>query len=271
MGIARAQYKLADLYHLGLGVPANLGEALRWLRISADQGYIPAQMGLGILFLRGEGAIPPDDVESFKWFQRAALQASARGQNALGNMYFDGRGVERNDHEAVRWYRLAAEQGNPLAQNSLGYAYQEGLGVDRDDKLAAHWYRRAMQQDLPEARKSMVLQYLRGRATPEPSESILELFEKVEQEGDPQAVAAIAAAVSLAGRYGMPRDVETAMRVARGAHLKSRDIALWFDDLYLRETEQADRLLRNLEVALDSGEASVVAFLKEFDEAVPNR
>ena len=38
--------------------------------------------------------------------------------------------------EAVRWYRLAAQQGHPAGQANLGFMYFQGRGVARDDVRA---------------------------------------------------------------------------------------------------------------------------------------
>lgn len=241
------------------------------LRELGEDGDMNAQVLLGNIFFYGEGAIARDEVEAFKWYLRAAKQGSALGQYAVGNAFFDGLVVEQDFAESVRWYRLAAEQGDPWAQTSLGYAYQEALGVPRNDAEAERWYRTALAQGNLGGRRLLLLQYLRGRAKPQSGESVLELFEKMEQETDPEMLALIATSVTLAGRSGMPRDVETAMRVAKDAHLKNTDIVMWFGDLYLRETDQAARLREGLKQALAGGQEQVVAFLEDFDSAVPNR
>ena len=38
----------------------------------------------------------------------------------LGEMYEEGRGVDKDEKEAVRWYRKAAEKGDKEAQKRLG-------------------------------------------------------------------------------------------------------------------------------------------------------
>ena len=70
------------MYRDGRGVSQDYGEAVRWFRLSADQG-------------------------------------EAGGQANLGWMHENGRGVQRDRVEAVRWYRRAAEQGYSWAQEQL--------------------------------------------------------------------------------------------------------------------------------------------------------
>ncbi|MBQ7216764.1 MAG: SEL1-like repeat protein [Synergistaceae bacterium] len=45
--------------------------------------------------------------------------AKSAEQGQLGNMYYDGEGVEQNLAEAVKWFRKAAQQGSAYAQNKL--------------------------------------------------------------------------------------------------------------------------------------------------------
>ncbi len=85
-------------------------------------------------------------------------------------------------------------------------------------------------------------------------------------------LASIATSVTLAGRSGMPRDVETAMRVAVGraskeyGHRHAGSVICTSGRL-----TQAARLQRALKLALAGGQEQVVAFLEDFDSAVPNR
>ena len=50
-------------------------------------------------------------LESFKCFQRAAIQNYAEAQYWLGYCYSWGIGVEKNIEEANKWYKKAEELG----------------------------------------------------------------------------------------------------------------------------------------------------------------
>ena len=73
-------------------------------------------------------------------------------QLALGECYFDGKGVAKDKSEAVKWYRKAAEQGDAEAQYKLGGCYLDGEGVARDKTEALKWWRKAAEQGHEEAR-----------------------------------------------------------------------------------------------------------------------
>jgi len=55
-----------------------------------------------------------------------AERGDADAQFDLGRMYYEGRGVVKDDAQAVAWYRKAAAQGLADAQNSLGLMYEDG-------------------------------------------------------------------------------------------------------------------------------------------------
>ena len=46
-GDANAQYSLGMKHLGGRGVPQDFAEALRWIRLAADQGHVEAQRNLG--------------------------------------------------------------------------------------------------------------------------------------------------------------------------------------------------------------------------------
>jgi TPR repeat protein len=144
-GQREAQYLVALAYEEGRLVTRDLAAAASWMLKSAEQEYVPAQAGMGKLYIAGvkdNGPIPHrGDAE--KWFRLAAAQGDADAQFWLGTAYQRGWFGEFDDREAFQWLRKAAAQGLPNAQFSLGQMYEDGEGVPESDSLAASWYRKA--------------------------------------------------------------------------------------------------------------------------------
>jgi hypothetical protein len=69
-GLAVAQYNLAFMYDMGLGVEKDQKTANEWYHKSADQGYAPAMLNLGMNIAGGEGT-NQDLVEGMKWIDLA--------------------------------------------------------------------------------------------------------------------------------------------------------------------------------------------------------
>jgi hypothetical protein len=83
---------------------------------------------------RGEEPVDNAIIEAI-WL--LAEQGSPDAQYVVGAMYYEGRGVPKNDAEAVKWWQLSAEQGHKNAQNALGHLYANRRGVPMDDGKAA--------------------------------------------------------------------------------------------------------------------------------------
>jgi TPR repeat protein len=66
-GVPVAQYHLARMFRLGLGVPVDLTQAEHWALRAAEQDVEGAQFELGELYGRGAGGAP-DLVRSYTWF-----------------------------------------------------------------------------------------------------------------------------------------------------------------------------------------------------------
>ena len=57
--------------------------------------------------------------EAVEWWQKAAEQGLAEAQFNLGNCYYWGEGVAKDNEKALKWYQKAAAQGNEDAKKAL--------------------------------------------------------------------------------------------------------------------------------------------------------
>ena len=133
---------------------------------------VPLSVGVAVAILLSVNAIAGalDDgmaaykqgnyAEAFRLLQPLAGQGEAAAQEALGVMYAEGRGVEKNEAEAIRLFRRAAGQGNVRGQYNLGAAYVNGLGVPKDYVLGQMWFILAAAQGFEPSRSA------RDRLTP---------------------------------------------------------------------------------------------------------
>ncbi|KAF9478548.1 HCP-like protein [Pholiota conissans] len=64
----------------------------------------------------------------------------------VGQCFFHGWGVPKDQKMAVSYYAVAAKLGDADAQADLGYCLANGKGCKKDKKTAAHWYRSAVAQ-----------------------------------------------------------------------------------------------------------------------------
>lgn len=111
---------------------------LRRTKREATQGSALAQFQLADSF---DKCNPKQFPKAAKWYAKAAAQGYAPAQNALALMYWDGRGVRRDDAVAFALFQKAADAGLTSAQHNLGLMYLEGKAVARDEALGDAWLR----------------------------------------------------------------------------------------------------------------------------------
>ena len=144
-GDREAQYLMALIYLEGRLVAKDFTAARSWMLKSAEQGYVPAQDGMGEIYLnnvRHDGPVPGYG-EAERWLRLAATQDDADAQVSLGTGYERGYFGAIDYREALKWLRKAAGQGLPDAQFCIGQMYQEGEGVPESNSLAESWFRKA--------------------------------------------------------------------------------------------------------------------------------
>ncbi len=107
----KAAYLLGIMYRDGLGVPRDPERALKWFTEAAESNWIRAVDKLG----------------------------SPEAQYEAGIMYRDGIGTEKDLNKAADWFEQAAGQGHSLSQEALGEMYLRGEGVDVNYELAYFW------------------------------------------------------------------------------------------------------------------------------------
>ncbi len=144
--------------------PKDETEAVKLIRLAAEQGDADAQINLGGMYFNGQG-VPKDDTEAAKWTRLSAEQGNASAQVHLGWMVLKGTGIPKDETEGVRWITLSAEQGKPGAQYSLAWLYHEGWGVPKDHVKAYKYAHLAAEQG--DGNGTELRAFIEGRISPE--------------------------------------------------------------------------------------------------------
>lgn len=82
-GNAVAQYRIALMHKMGLGVSKDRKLAQKWSRLAAKQGNTDAQVLLGSLYYKGEGGESDDIAHAYMWYDVAATQGNADAKKEL--------------------------------------------------------------------------------------------------------------------------------------------------------------------------------------------
>lgn len=73
------------MYLRGEGLAKNPVEAVKWFRLSAEQGNVVAQYYLGLSYQQGEG-LSEDKQEAYFWFSQAAAQGDLGARGFLNKL-----------------------------------------------------------------------------------------------------------------------------------------------------------------------------------------
>lgn len=98
--------------------------------------------------------------EAFEWFSKG--DNDPRCDYALGTMYYNGQGVQRNFKLSTEYYAKAAEAGILPAQVSAGFAYANAMGVPENFDKAVHFLKMAVAQGEPAAKVTLAEIYAKG-------------------------------------------------------------------------------------------------------------
>ena len=118
------------------------------------QGHILAAQAIGDIYYWGKG-VAIDYPRAMAAYKIAAEAGDALSQYQVGLMYFRGHGVAVDYEQARSWFEKAAAQDDPHAVCQLGYMYYEGKGVASSWRRARELYKRAIELGNSEAVKYM--------------------------------------------------------------------------------------------------------------------
>ena len=161
---------LAEVYAQGIGVTKDTKKALKYYLLSAKNGnadacleaakiYDKAQMypeafssfssmaaknnyasyKVGEYLVKGLGT-KVDKAKAVGYLSQAASHNIPNAMILLGDLYYQGDGVDKDMKKAVELYKAASLTGTPVAYWNIGIIYAKGgNGVDKDFYSAVNW------------------------------------------------------------------------------------------------------------------------------------
>ena len=135
--------------------PESDEEIIEMIKKRVEMDDANAIYNLGCDYDEGLCGLPQDRDKAFELFLRAAKLGSDESYKNIGNAYYLGRGVERDDEKAQHYWELAAIGGNLLARYNLGvleeregnmsnalkhYMIAVGCGYDKSLKKIRKFY-----------------------------------------------------------------------------------------------------------------------------------
>lgn len=140
-GDPKAQYYLGFAYISGFYFHKDFKTGLKWLVLSANQYYVPAESKISQLFLAEAAKYPRSELaeQIANWAENAAYRSDSSAKGVWGYMLLEGIGTTKDYKQSIYFLKQAADEGITKAQYLLGKVYFEGTGVTRDLGIATHY------------------------------------------------------------------------------------------------------------------------------------
>lgn len=164
----------------------NPEEGLRWLTLSAMQGYDIAMYRLGKLYLQGD-IVEKNISEALRWLWEADAQDNPYAQYLLGKLYLKGEDVTA-DHVTAEWLlEKSVRQGNKYAMYSLAKMHIQGLAQFSDIQYAVHLLTEAANRGNQWAEYQLGKMYLYGQGVDKNYEMAVQLLTSAASKGNEYA------------------------------------------------------------------------------------
>lgn len=174
----------------------------------ALSGDSHARYLLGLMYYEGRG-VAKDEILAANMFMLSAKQGLTESQHAIGLMYYQGSGLPQNTDKAMQWLEKAARHGHIDAAYCLGQLYAAGT-TRKDRQEAAAWWQTAARAGHPLAQHNLAVLYLQGEAGLERDpDKALQWFIREAEQGDPAAQFNLAHMYRI-GTWGKDRNNEAA-------------------------------------------------------------
>ncbi len=163
---AASMWLLARAYQVGMSVPANYGEALRLLRLSCSKRFASGCFSYGFPYFAGRYGVAKDYRRAAEIFNLACSYGSAYACGDLGQLYYNGWGVQQNERTGFGYASKACHMGKGRAVRRACYfeavMFEEGYGVQRDYAQAASHMKIACDLDHGNACAKLAAYYYTG-------------------------------------------------------------------------------------------------------------
>jgi hypothetical protein len=129
---AWCEYYAGQLTYGAPGLESNEAEGLRLIRSAAAKNVSSAQVFIGNLHFNGMG-VEKSAAQAVSWWERGARNCNAWAQNALARVYYDGEVIKKDLEAAYYWITLAAYYRFPNSDQGVDVV---GADLSADAKKA---------------------------------------------------------------------------------------------------------------------------------------
>ena len=236
---------------------------------AAEAGQARTQYALGKIYRDGQG-VEKDVQKAVELFTLAAVQGNSFAAFALGKMYLsDDPALSRNVAAALKWITNAAEHGNQFAQYYLGKLLLKGTDdISQDTNSALRWLLASVEQGNVHAEYALAMAYLKGESVPKDSLKAMELLKRASSR-EHQFAQYQLGKLLLQGE-DVPKDVVAAVHWLTASAMHGNQYAQYaLGKLYLLGKgveKDKDRAAKWFQMAANQGNEYAQYYLKHMDD-----
>ena len=140
-------YELQNIYELGRGsIKKDIIKQIEWLMRGVDCNQTDCLVEMALICMSEDSTYqeyrnPQRGIELLKC---AAKHGSGVAYCALGNLYFRGEYIQKDDKKAFDYWEKAVELRDPQGGSNLAFAFMEGIGCEKDVEKAITIYKQAV-------------------------------------------------------------------------------------------------------------------------------
>lgn len=236
---------------------------------AAEAGQARTQYALGKIYRDGQG-VEKDVQKAVELFTLAAMQGNSFAAFTLGKMYLsDDPALSRNVAAALKWITNAAEHGNQFAQYYLGKLLLKGTDdISQDTNSALRWLLASVEQGNVHAEYALAMAYLKGESVPKDSLKAMELLKRASSR-EHQFAQYQLGKLLLQGE-DVPKDVVAAVHWLTASAMHGNQYAQYaLGKLYLLGKgveKDKDRAAKWFQMAANQGNEYAQYYLKHMDD-----
>lgn len=140
---------LQKIYAFGYGeVKQDKGKRIDWLNRGIESNVDDCMCDMALLCM-AEDSIYQDihnPQRAIELLKRATRHGSGEAYYIIGNLYYNGKYLPKDDKKAFENWKKAVELKCNEATSNLAYTYMEGVGCEKDEKKGLEIYKQSVEE-----------------------------------------------------------------------------------------------------------------------------
>ena len=139
-------YRLQSIYAAGYGeVKADKTKRIEWLNRGIESNVTDCMVDMALLSITEDSAYKDmhNPQKAIDLLKRAAKHGSGNAYYTMGNLYYEGKYLPKDDKKAYENWEKAVELKYYETASNLAYAYIEGVGCEKDESKGIELYKLA--------------------------------------------------------------------------------------------------------------------------------